>query len=82
MITALGELGKLALTSFPVFQSVTKEERVVILGEGFDGAMGLEETALLTQMGFLGPKSVEVVGDAIKVAAGNYWLSTMDELPQ
>ena len=80
LIVVVGEIGKLALTSFPIMQALPEEQRVVVLGEAFDGCVGEEETAILKKIGFLGEGPVEKITDAIKIGAGEFWLTQIKEV--
>jgi hypothetical protein len=79
LMTVVGELGKM-LGAAGMFQSLPEDQRAVFLGEIFDEATGVEEHALVTQIGFLGPESVEKVADALKEVAASYFIGKMQEV--
>lgn len=78
LMAVVGEIGKLALTAFPAFQALAKEEKVVVLGEVFDNLIGSEDTALIHQLGFIKGEAFEGVSDALKVAAASYFLEQLE----
>ncbi len=76
MMRIIAELGRV-LAAGAIFTTLSDEHKVVFLGEIFDESIGVEPTALVGQIGWMGPEAVEKVSDGLKAGFGAFALQRL-----